>query len=643
MMSSKLLFLVGFFLALTVSLSGKEKDQALYPASTISASMKKDAYAVCREFHNEFELLDYGKATEKVHLVITVLEENGDHFGILMLPYDKTSKIKSISGRIYNADGISDDKLKNSAIQDVNYTSAGQLYDDLRLKLADFKIKTYPYTVEYNFEIEYNGLIGYTNWQPIAEYRFSVEKSSFLVSYPEKLEMRVKETNVPVGCKTEKNENGKRINEWKLDSIAAWREEPMSPELYTQTARVVIAPTNFVYEGSEGKMTSWKEFGKWVAGLNNGRDQLPLQRQTEIRNITGEIKDTASAVNTLYQYMQKRTRYVGIQLGLGGYQPFPAETVDRLGYGDCKALSNYMKSLLNCVGIHSFYVLAGAGSNQGITMTDFPTVAQNNHAILCVPLRKDTIWLECTSQTAPCGYLGKFVAGKKVMLITPEGGKLVDTPLLKSEQNLQLRKAEVQINPDGAMQASVKTRYAGYQYDNVSSLFDESKEDQKKELLDDIGIPGLVIDSFSYEVKKKKIPEALESLKMNSVKYATKTGTRLFIPMNMLNQMKSIPAKVDNRRMPVLKKYSYYDKDSIVFQLPKGYQVETIPRSKTLSTEYGEYNSTITMQNDRAIYVREMKFKSGVWPKENYQALVEFYSNIVSNDKAKLVLKEQVQ
>lgn len=642
-MSRKIVFSIGLLLALTSLLSGKEKDQVVYPASTISEAMKKDAYAVCREYRHEFELIDYGKAIEKVHLVITVLEENGDHFGIMILPYDKTRKVKTISGRIYNGVGISEDRLKNAAIQDLNYTSAGAIYDDIRMKLADFKIKTYPYTVEYNYEIEHDGLIGYPDFQPIEEYRLSVEKSSFYVSYPEKLEIRIRELNMPSGCRTMKNENGKHFDEWNLDSIAAWKVEPMSPELNTQTSHVILGPTNFIYEGSEGKMNTWQEYGKWIAGLNNGRDQLPALRQAEIKKITGEIKDTIQAVNMLYKYMQKRTRYVGIQLGLGGLQPFPAETVDRLGYGDCKALSNYMKALLNSVGIPSLNTDAGAGSNQSITMTDFPTVSQINHVILCVPLRNDTIWLECTSQTQPCGYLGRFVAGRKVMLITPEGGKLTKTPLLTSAQNRQFRDAEVQINPDGTMQANVKTRYSGYQFDNVSSLFDESKEDQKKELLDDIGIPGLVINSFGYEVKKEKIPEALETLNMSSEKYATKTGTRLFIPMNMLNQRKRIPDKVDNRKMPVVQKYSYHDKDSIVFQLPKGYQVETIPRDKTITTEYGEYVSRITVKDNQAVYVRNVKINPGIWTKENYPALVEFYSNMVSNDKAKLVLKEMRQ
>jgi hypothetical protein len=643
MNSMKYLIVIGILIVLTGKVIGKDELHGFYPASTISEAMKKDAWAVCRDYQHEFELTALGKATEKVHIVITILNEKGDAYGKMMLPYDKSKKVKSITGRFYNELGLPLDKLKDAAIQDVNYTSAGTLYDDFRIKLANFKINSYPYTVEYNYEIEYDGMIGYPNWQPIEMYRISCEKSSFLVSYPDKLDMRIRELNMPQGSMTAIYENGRHIKTWRLDSVAAWREEPYSPELTTQTAQVILGPANFTYDGLIGSMTSWENFGKWVAGLNNGRDQLPLERQTAVRALIGEGKDTIQVINTLYQYMQKRTRYVGIQLGLGGFQPFPAETVDRLGYGDCKALSNYMKALLNCVGIPSFYVLAGAGSNQGITMMDFPTASQNNHAILCVPFKKDTIWLECTSQTSPFGYLGRFVEGRKVLLITPEGGKLTTTPLLKSEENLQLRDARVEIKVDGTMQANVKTQYTGYQYDNVSPLFEMSKEDQEKELLEDISIPGAVLGSFTYEVKKVKIPQAVETMTLSSSKYTTKTGTRLFIPMNMLNQRKSAPDKVDSRKMPVVQEYSYHDKDSIVFQLPQGYQVETIPKSKIMSTEYGEYRSSVAVENGMAVYVRDLKVKRGTWPKENYPALIDFYTGVVNADKAKLVLKEQIQ
>lgn len=620
-------------------LSGKDKDRALYPASAISPELKKDAFAVCREYRHEFELTDYGKAVEKVHLAVTVLEENGDHFSKLYLPYDQSQKIKSITGRSYDQLGIADDKLKNSAIQDVNYTSGGAIYDDLRLKIAEFKTENYPYTIEYDFEIEHNGLIRYPEWQPLDDYRIAIEKSSFKIIWPESMEIRFREKNLPEGCKKEAKADGKRIIEWTIDSLPAWKDEPMSPSLTSVTPKVTCAPTTFIYDGSTGKMSTWEELGQWAAGLNAGLDRLSDARTSEIKGLISGLTDTLDIVQTLYKYMQKRTRYVGIQMGLGGYKPFPAETVDRLGYGDCKALSNYMKALLNCAGIRSFYTLAGAGPNQGITMKDFPTINQNNHAILCVPLRKDTVWLECTSQTQPCGYLGTFVQGRTVLMITDNGCKMVKTPLLNSSQNIQCRYAEVEIKPEGNMSSTVKTRFSGYQYDNVSSRIEESQEDQKKDLLEDIGLPGLVISSFAYDIRKQKIPEAIENLSMHSEKYASKTGTRLFIPLNMLNQRKSSPAKVENRKLPVVQTYSYHDKDSIVYTLPAGYITESVPKSKTITTEFGEYRSSCKVEENKAIYVREVKINHGTWPKEKYAEVVDFYSGIVSADKAKLVLK----
>lgn len=247
----------GFFFLFILSGSGKEKSQPEFPVESLSPALKKDAYAICRQYQHEFELIDYGKALEKVHLVITVLEENGNHFSKLFLPYDKQTKIKTISGRSYNQLGLPDDKLKNNVIQDINYTSAGQIYDDLRMKVAEFKTNSYPYTVEYEYEIEHSGLIGYPEWRPLSDYRLAVEESSFRITWPENLQLRYRELNLPDGCRRETNEMGKHTIVWKVDSLPARKEEPMSPELSAQTPRVVCAPTNFTYDGSSGNMSSW--------------------------------------------------------------------------------------------------------------------------------------------------------------------------------------------------------------------------------------------------------------------------------------------------------------------------------------------------------------------------------------------------
>lgn len=639
-MTCNLLAALNLFLIISFSLSGKDKQQPFYPVASIDSSLKKDAWAVCRDFHQEFVLQDNGHAVEKVRMVLTVLEKRGDEYAELELPYDQTSKITSITGKTYNAAGFVDDKLRTNAIQDVNYTSDGAIFDDLRMKTAKINSNDYPYTIEYNFEISYDGLLGYPTWHPAIGYHFAVEKSFFTISFPEEKPIRFRELNLPSGCRTEKAEKGIKTMEWNIHSLNALKEEPFSPKISLFTPSVITAPVEFEYCKTSGTMNSWSEFGQWIDRLVEGRDQLPPARVNEIKELIKGLRDTSAMVCTLYNYLQQHTHYVGIQLGIGGYQPFPAETVDKLGYGDCKALSNYMKAMLKVAGIASSYTVAGAAHSQGITMTDFPTANQCNHVILCVPLRKDTIWLECTSQSTPCGYLGSSTAGRKVLIVDSAGSRIVTTPLLSAEESSQNRNAAIIISESGKIDAAIKTQYKGYQYDNISAVLTETTKEQEKKLHENLSLTGLTITSFGYSQRKSKIPEATETIQLTSPTCATKSGSRIFIPVNLFNQLKSIPSHVENRKSPVYREFAYMDTDTITFRLPTGFVTESIPHGKSLATPFGEYNSTLALQGDKLLYTRKLKMYRGTWPKERYDELVDFYTAIFRADNLKVVIKE---
>src|SRR6185312_7288829 len=210
-------------------------------------------------------------------------------------------------------------------------------------------------------------------------------------------------------------EKDKRIYTWEAWNLPARKTESHMPQWWEITPYVLIGPSDFEAQGYKGNMTSWADYGKFIQQLREGRDVLPENTKLQIHALVDTITDVHRKVYALYRYLQKNTHYISIQLGIGGLQPFPADYVATKKYGDCKALANYMVALLKEAGIPANYVEIRAGKDAPPMIEAFPSF-QSNHIITCVPLSKDSIWLECTNQTESPGFMGSSTCDRKAIL-----------------------------------------------------------------------------------------------------------------------------------------------------------------------------------------------------------------------------------
>ncbi|RZL40436.1 MAG: hypothetical protein EOO93_31130, partial [Pedobacter sp.] len=221
----------------------------------------------------------------------------------------------------------------------------------------------------------------------------------------------------------------------------------------------------------------------------------------------GLIKDAKTdkeKMQILYQHLQQNTRYVSVQLGIGGFKPILAEKVAQVNYGDCKALSNYMKALLKEAGINSNLVVIGNGRPE--LNKSYSSIGQANHMILVVPNSKDTTFLECTSQNYPMGYIGYDNADRNVLMVIENGGQLIRTPKYRSLDNYQVRKTRIQLAEDGIATINVKSTYGSAQYeDNLSNLLSEPTE-LRKVALQSIDFPDTELQQIKFEQTDKKLP-----------------------------------------------------------------------------------------------------------------------------------------
>ncbi len=99
---------------------------------------------------------------------------------------------------------------------------------------------------------------------------------------------------------------------------------------------------------------------------------------------------------------------------------------------------------------------------------------------------KDSIWLECTSQSVSPGYMGTFTGGRKAILIDEDGGHIVQTPSYSAKDNTQCRVVNAQVGPDGNLDANVSTMYACVRQDLPQEMIDEMSSERRQKYLNDL-------------------------------------------------------------------------------------------------------------------------------------------------------------
>ncbi|HVG16565.1 MAG TPA: DUF3857 and transglutaminase domain-containing protein [Chitinophagaceae bacterium] len=569
---------------------------------------------------------------------LTILNESAEEYAWAVLNYDKLRTVRSFEGTLYDAYGKQLKTLKNKDIQDVSAVNEINLFDDSRRKVHNFGHSVYPYTIEYEMEMKISNTYSMPAWFAQRFPHMAVQKSRFTLVTPEAYKVRFKTFNIK-GEPVVKAESGKKGYLWQVQNLRPVTPTYASPLWHELTSVVYPAPVDFEMEGYKGNSSSWEELGKFSLALNEGRDKLPEDILARVKELTNGITDDKEKVKLLYNFLQKNTRYISIQRGIGGLQPFDATFVAKKGYGDCKALSNYMYSLLKAVNIPSHYTLVKAGrdSDDRYLLEDFP-LDQFNHIILCVPFGKDTMWLECTSQTTPPGYMGAFTGNRKALLVTNSGGKLVATPRYGVMDNVQMSTITGKISGDGNLQLAVKTSYTGTQQDDIQGMVNAlSKEKVKKYLNERLDLSTYDVNEFKYLESRGSLPVIDEQLSLTVSGYAAVSGKRIFIFPNVLNRSTRRIAD-EERKYDFVFGDEYKEVDSVTLEVPEGYTLEAAPADVNLKTKYGLFTSKVKLVGNQLLYQRVREYYAGRYSAAEKSAIAAFFDSVYKADRSKVVL-----
>ena len=354
----------------------------------------------------EFRIVNRDRAVLKVQRRIRVNREAGSRLAKVVIWENAFARCRNISGRILNANGKVFRELERSEIEKANLSPSSVLYNDVTSYTFDLRSAAYPYTIEYAYEVNHESLFFWPSWHPQED--FPVRRAVYRLVLKEDIDYAVRK----VGLDIEPSagiEKGSRILTWELADIEPMVEEPaMPPEAQEQLA-LHFAPKQFRVGKYPGSFATWEDFAGWYRRLTADKYTLPQEAQESIRSLVAATDDPRRKVEALYAHLQDHTRYVAIELGIGGWQPYSAASTYTNRYGDCKDLSTLMVSMLAEVGIEAYPALVLIRSG-GVVARDFPS-NQFNHCITFVPMDRDTLWLECTADHIAAGEIPADIAG----------------------------------------------------------------------------------------------------------------------------------------------------------------------------------------------------------------------------------------
>jgi hypothetical protein len=270
--------------------------------------------------------------------------------------------------------------------------------------------------------------------------------------------------------------------------------------------------------------------------------------------------------------------------------------------------------------------------------TDFPS-RQFNHAILSVPLEKDTVWLECTSQDLPAGYLSGFTSDRYALAIDENGGKLVHTPKYGLQENVQVRKVKAKLDEEATLTLNTITNYKAEREDMLHQMVHYLSKDKIKEFLHeqlDFGTYDVI--NFDYKEEKSPLPVMTETLDLSVSNYASITGKRLFIIPNVMSRSSQKLKADEERKYDIVLRDEFNNIDSVEIEIPQGYEPESIPPPVTIESKFGKYNSTIKLAGNKIYYYRSREQYSGTFPAKEYSNFANFYDAIYKADRNKIVL-----
>jgi hypothetical protein len=598
-----------------------------------SFTLKLDTDAIVLTDHYLLTISGRNSAELTHKLTVQINNENGKEYSEWSFRQSEYLQLNDIEAVIKDLDG---NIVRELDEDDIHHSSISRDISDVTTHWFNLYSAKYPYIFELTEEYELTSLLNLPEWNPQskipvldAQFRIIKEVPIGLKRYPINMDVNPNITT----------DGRDSIFTWRMTNIPARDDIYRCPPENKYNQKVLFACTEFKVDNFVGSAHRWDDFARWIREIYADCYNLSNVAKAEAQALVASCKNNRDRVKTLYSFLQKNTRYVAIELGLGKWRPYSADWVHNKKYGDCKDLSIYMISLLDAVGLQAYPALIKT-RNRGKLFTDFPC-NQFNHVIVFVPLKSDTLWLEVTSDYLSAGELPYNDQGCDVLVIHKNKSEVLTTPLSQSVDNCEITTIRGTLKSWSGLEFEAQFHFTGNDkiyMDYISNTYDEHKlQNYMRGYLGRFESTPELADYAFYR------QEFTTSLNLNGQykNFVNQSKRRIFLNPNIFNRVDFDEELVEKTRVfPIFYKYPFIEIDTTVVAMPIARGIESAPNQIDIDNTFGRYKIAYSYAENTLTYIRHFEIKQRMIPADQYEAYVRFMLKVEEYDNKKFVIKK---
>lgn len=378
-----------------------------------------------------------------------------------------------------------------------------------------------------------------------------------------------------------------RVYEFARADVAALEGEPSMPP-YLEIADYLSIST---YE-------KWAELGVWYEALIGEQLRLDATLQRVAAELKAGAKNDEEIVRRTYEHVVRETRYVGIELGIHGWKPYPVSEVYRRRFGDCKDKASLLVALLRAQGVPAHIALVRT-IQLGHAAEAPPSMWSFNHAIAYVPGLDR--FLDGTAEQSGADELPTMDQGALSLIVDGANSRLVTIPVQAAERNLNVSDYVLRLQEDGSVVVSGTERFRGHHNANERRQFADPatrKETLERQLAQ--GIPGAQVKSVEVSplgLEHEEIWYRFEAVLPQRASVAADGS--LTLPLSLYpHDLSGSYAEQSTRKRSLFFDHPWRTRNVMRYVLPPGFRVAELPAGGSVDGPHVKFTQKVTATAD---------------------------------------------